>query len=674
MFKLFSTLLVCLVAVGAHAQTTSSRSLSTPSNKDVAYVSQEVLLAGSSATSVSVAPLTTSNSGFGLSRLSTKFPGTPFGAMPVMSIPNPTTQTVALEEASRWVKDDLPGFRSRYGAWLKQKGLSMGFFNYTQEITVTTTVGPKKKAVAFNATFDLNGRPTYGNAKIVDPDPTIVEAMYIPLATASGLPTTWKYPDAGNIKWRLLNKKYEPLTGWFTEPTGGAFDTPEADSTSDQAVKCLMDLRHPGCSGPVDIRALMDRAGASFAIVNYIRSLTPVYEEDGTDEQTPKAAISVDERTWNCTTYTNKGAFGFVLTLMADQYLAEPSPELVKFQLLQQYGGKGVSPTEPYEKSVPIATLAGKHPDSVIISPMPEDNALWPRSDAKLMKNVIYVAPVIAVGGSGEIGDATFSGDMTVRPIPGSGTDKEYYIGTVGDNYWGTGQYDRTVSFNLTSPETSEMFSIVQTGFDDHMLVAVNGTTVYIGANGGNMLELVNGTQEQSCVPNSGSFLCQSASSTFVTQPTTREDGDWCPAGTLLSSGPQGGGCYATTQRAYKYCQDNTWGADGGGGTSYTCTQGCAASMVQHLSTGVGFGPGCLPLERGTSWNFPTSIDLKPYLKSGPNEIFMRTIVGGEGEGWIRVRTRSCGASLNLGTTAPPPPPGTGEAGVTDRINDESKN
>ncbi len=684
MFKLLTVFALSFSALTVNAQSINARPLAAPSTKDVAYVSQEVLLQGSTNVSVTVAPLTTSSSGFGLSRLATKFPGTPFGAMPTMSIPNPTTQAVALEEAARWVKNDLPTFRGRYGTWLKQKGLSIGFFNYTQEITVTTPLGPKKKAVAFNATFDLNGRPTYGNAKIVDPDPTIVEALYIPLASSSDLPAGWKFPDAGKLKWRLLNKKYEPLTGWTAENTGGAFDKPEADSTSDQGVKCLMDLRHPGCVGPVDIRGLMDRTGASFALVSYVHSLEPVYNSDGTDEQVPQAAISVDERTYNCTSYTNKGSFGFVLTLMADQYVAEPSTELVRFRLVQQFGGKGISPTEPYEKTVPVAALADRHPDSVIINPMPGDNTLWPRTDTKLMSNVIYVAPVVAKGGDGEITDASFSGDMAVRLVGGSETEREYYIGTVGDNYWGTGSYDRTVRFNLANPQGTEMFNIVRAGFDDHMLVAVNGTIVYIGASGGNMLEWVQGTTEASCSYTGGVYACTSPSDTFVTkgtyQPWNWRDGDGnlyaCPAGTVYKTGSSGDGCYAVTTKNYKYCSQSYWwnGDAGGDGGSYSCTQGCADGMVQHMTTGIGYGPGCLPLERRTSWNIGTDIDIRPYLKTGTNEIFMRTLVGGGGEGWISVRTRSCGASLNLGTTAPPPPAGTGSSGVSNRLVNQMQN
>jgi hypothetical protein len=44
--------------------------------------------------------------------------------------------------------------------------------------------------------------------------------------------------------------------------------------------------------------------------------------------------------------------------------------------------------------------------------------------------------------------------------------------------------------------------------------------------------------------------------------------------------------------------------------------------------------------ERNTSWKRHHEIDLKPYLKNGQNEIFMRTIVSGGGESWIKIRAK----------------------------------
>jgi len=44
--------------------------------------------------------------------------------------------------------------------------------------------------------------------------------------------------------------------------------------------------------------------------------------------------------------------------------------------------------------------------------------------------------------------------------------------------------------------------------------------------------------------------------------------------------------------------------------------------------------------ELSTSWNRRLNIDLRPWLRTGTNTIFMRTIVGGGGEGAIQITTR----------------------------------
>jgi hypothetical protein len=48
-------------------------------------------------------------------------------------------------------------------------------------------------------------------------------------------------------------------------------------------------------------------------------------------------------------------------------------------------------------------------------------------------------------------------------------------------------------------------------------------------------------------------------------------------------------------------------------------------------------GNGRRSCERETNWNFNVDINLLPYLKEGENEIWMRVIVAGAGEGWMRI-------------------------------------
>lgn len=56
--------------------------------------------------------------------------------------------------------------------------------------------------------------------------------------------------------------------------------------------------------------------------------------------------------------------------------------------------------------------------------------------------------------------------------------------------------------------------------------------------------------------------------------------------------------------------------------------------MVQYSATGFGWP------ELDTSWNIGVNVDLRPYLVTGNNTIFMRTIVAGNGEGAIRISAR----------------------------------
>jgi hypothetical protein len=53
--------------------------------------------------------------------------------------------------------------------------------------------------------------------------------------------------------------------------------------------------------------------------------------------------------------------------------------------------------------------------------------------------------------------------------------------------------------------------------------------------------------------------------------------------------------------------------------------------------------------ERNTNWNFGVNIDLKPYLKEGENNIRIRVIVSGAGEGWLKIRAKqNCCSSFQI--------------------------
>ena len=103
--------------------------------------------------------------------------------------------------------------------------------------------------------------------------------------------------------------------------------------------------------------------------------------------------------------------------------------------------------------------------------------------------------------------------------------------------------------------------------------------------------------------------------------------------GTVVYVGPKGGDRLETF---HKKCT----------GTRRACDGFDPGPFVRYCATCEG-SP-----ELSTNWIIGLSINLKPYLKTGANTIFVRTIVAGYGEGAIQIRTRqvcpiTCTASTN---------------------------
>jgi hypothetical protein len=639
-------LLACLLAGGvvtAQAQSTPSRPLTSAGAKTMAVINQEAILGGTTALTAQLAPLTSSSSGFGTTRMVTKLPGSPVMPMPRMNIPSPVDQGVAIAAAVAWMDGEFPGFKSRVGVWLAEQGVSTAVFNYTQEIMVNTIVGPKKKAMAFNAVIDRSGRVTHGAPKIVDADPTILEATYVPLAPAAGLPASWRYPDAGQIAWRVLNKRYEPLSGWKLEQVYGAFDQPQVDGNPDAGLACLVDKRNTsGCPGATDIRNLMDAAGTSFGLVSYIRTLEPVYTANGDGTESAQSAISVDSRSWDCINYNNKGNFGFLLSLRADQFLVRPLTGTTSYNLIQQYAGQGISPNQAYDLSVPVASLGATNPDSVIISPDPTDPGLWARSDPIKMKNVVYVGPVTAPGAGSNI---AFYGSP-VSSITEIGDDKDYNFGM---HSWGDGWYQQDAYFNLNSVKELEKFVLKYVGFDDWQNVSINGQTVFNGPRGGDMLkyEMAPPPRYDQCSPGGAGYTCYDTA--------YNESG-----GTVIASAPV----------THSYCSLPYFGeiSDGPGNKNWTCSTGaCPQYTVQYNSNPV----LCDRAEYGQWFAFTPNVDLLPYLRAGQNHISLTTLVARLGGSLVTFTARMCG--YDMVKTAPPIPVTGGVGGVDTNLQDKLK-
>lgn len=207
----------------------------------------------------------------------------------------------------------------------------------------------------------------------------------------------------------------------------------------------------------------------------------------------------------------------------------------------------------------------------------------------------------------------SWAGDMATSFTPDGAGNYILQFGTIADNYWGGwgAVYDRNLTFDIRDVGLITRFALTRAAFDDWLMVKVNGTLVYVGPHGGDRLEITQAPTN--AIPSNG----------------------WCYQNEwgggyscYVPDGWEGSRLYGN----YGYCERRGGDWEGNGGTWYCGST--APGYVQYCPTCFG-SP-----ELSTSWNIGLNVDIKPYLKTGSNTIFMRTIVAGGGEGAIQITTR----------------------------------
>jgi hypothetical protein len=246
--------------------------------------------------------------------------------------------------------------------------------------------------------------------------PLTLDVIYTPLSLSAVLPATWpRFADAGTVKWRLIDRNGVARTNWVTVDAGGAFDNPESMANNavdpDAGLRCLIQNRTL-CSGPLDVKTLIDQQGALAAYVSYTRRMEPVYDNvadpanAGQFIQKPRISLSVDYRELNyqgcgqALTYRNQGAYGYTLAMHAERYLVQPTGD---YQPVDWSDQTLISPTEQYDKSITVTRADGASVAALIINPGPTGNNLVNAAD---VPRITYLAPVIQSGDASDIGTA----------------------------------------------------------------------------------------------------------------------------------------------------------------------------------------------------------------------------------------------------------------------------
>lgn len=662
---LFAVSGAAYAAPAASVKSGLAKGLSAPAYRSALHWTQSFLLDGTMTSVAKVGGVSTTAAGFGLNTNVTELPGAQVVDLPkVVGVSGALSKAQVQEAIKYWHTFSRDKFLADMAAWMRTKGVSHGYFNFTQEVNVTTTNGVRKQNIAWSGFVDSTGKGTYGAPRLIDPDPTMLEVMYWSKRSDDSLPADWSFADGGKLKYRVLDRTFKPLSVWTEVDLYGAYDeTDEEQSTQSLAIQCLVDSTElTGCPAAPTVRKLIEETGASGALLKYARRLQPVYEKPAGEPEdsevvTPVRAYSYEDRVWLCDSLENSGEFGYLLESTVDTYwVAEGAPRY-SGTVLTSERTEALSQTESFKVTATAEQLAGRHPGTVLISPF-GDGAVWniPSPEAE---SAVDIAPIRINPVTGASSAMTPPTSDVYVSVTASGDARHYTIGSVGDNYFGQGLHERTFSFNIDDVSQVEEFTLLDAYFDDHLFIEVNDKLAYAGTEswGWNWYFPI----FESFASNDGVWTLPGAFSTrptglAFTTTTIYPYASWessGPAVTVPAFGikiaPEPTSCKKSRRRSGYRNQGQTvsdmWG------NTYNLGLGLCPKEPEVLIA----GDSLYPLERGRTWGATLNRDLRSMLVNGQNKITVNLAVGGKGEFWFNIRERSNNCNgLGISESAPP--------------------
>lgn len=305
------------------------------------------------------------------------------------------TQSSILNDAKSIQAAQVNALITQIKNYIIKKGAVEATFYYRQLVHVQGSTA--QKALIWQVLIDATGRAKYSDPKIINEIPQFVHLIYTPLKIEAGLPSSWIYPDAGKYSYKLVDKLMNPITASTTVDTAGAYDMPVAQTTlpytlpypsgceidpdgdmvcdPEWSLKCLID-KTSNASCPTsykDIKKLIDETGSDGAYVDYVSTLSPVYdqvlvgyESDGVTEifeDVARVSISVDLRKWvkgknvffispgGGGKFQMKARVGYELLRKVDRYQVNIDGT---FNLVGSEASTTISPTTDVDKTVSV--------------------------------------------------------------------------------------------------------------------------------------------------------------------------------------------------------------------------------------------------------------------------------------------------------------------------------
>ncbi|AUZ62010.1 IncF plasmid conjugative transfer protein TraN (plasmid) [Pseudomonas sp. XWY-1] len=105
----------------------------------------------------------------------------------------------------------------------------------------------------------------------------------------------------------------------------------------------------------------------------------------------------------------------------------------------------------------------------------------------------VVCEPPVAGCDNGGIIPGTTQADMYTSWSLANAASGTYALqfGSIGDNYWSEGLYDRSLQFSIKDPALITDFVLASVAYDDYILIKINGHTVFSGPFGGATLDWI---------------------------------------------------------------------------------------------------------------------------------------------------------------------------------------
>ena len=326
--------------------------------------------------------------------------------------------------------------------------------SYQYDQTVKITGIPGSSHLIWTVYIDTMGNVMYGDPEVIPGTPVYISATYTPLAVGQGLPSGWKYPNAGILQYQVIQiSNQQVITPLQAVNVNGAYDAPQqvlgaAAVDSDSGLKCLMNKASSNtcAQGFVDMASLAAQYSASHVIVDYLRALNPVYLQNADGTTSPQMSISYNQRIINvasCTngSYQNIGTYGYLLNQQTDRYFGLPSG---RYSLISSASASSQSPTQSFDLSRAITGNQSSGLASQVIDFFTTGNPLVATSQ---VPQISYLAPITQTGFNGTSlanwTSATRTGTYATTTFRVS---CDFSTGTINlwtywSAYWGQGQH-----------------------------------------------------------------------------------------------------------------------------------------------------------------------------------------------------------------------------------------